>query len=123
AGLPLHQGHVGGNRPGKAGRQVVDDHDPLALIDELVDHVAADVAGAAGDENAHSRIRSRWPSAADLKFLHHRPQARSRKFRSKAALESYAASAPLFPKFVSNRAAIYHELRKRGTSAASTRGR
>jgi len=27
------------------------------------------------------------------------------------------ASAPLFPKFVSNRAAMYHELRKRGTSA------
>src|SRR5215467_4798362 len=26
------------------------------------------------------------------------------------------ASAPLFPKFVSNRAAMYHELRKRGTS-------
>src|SRR5215467_8452413 len=25
------------------------------------------------------------------------------------------ASAPLFPKFVSNRAAMYHELRKRGT--------
>src|SRR5262245_61334617 len=29
------------------------------------------------------------------------------------------ASAPLFPKFVSNRAAMYHELRKRGTSAGS----
>src|SRR5262252_5016739 len=31
------------------------------------------------------------------------------------------ASAPLFPKFVSNRAAMDHELRKRGTRVHSTR--
>jgi hypothetical protein len=30
------------------------------------------------------------------------------------------ASAPLFPKFVSEGAAMYHELRKRGTSVSAS---
>src|SRR5499427_2253587 len=39
------------------------------------------------------RVR-RIASAADLKFLHRLPQACSRNFRSKAALESYACQCP-----------------------------
>src|SRR5262249_783371 len=35
-------------------------------------------------------------------------------------LRKRGTSAPLFPKFVSNRAAMYHELRKRGTGATPT---
>ena len=41
------------HRPVEAGRQVVEHDDALAGIDQLVDHVAADVAGAAGHQNAH----------------------------------------------------------------------
>src|SRR5262245_8587403 len=55
-------------------------------------------------------------SAADLKFLQRLPQTRLGTSNRKAALESYrVASAPLLPKFVSEVAAMYHELRKRGT--------
>src|SRR5262249_32250032 len=51
-------------------------------------------------------------------FLHHLRQARIRNFKSKSGTKIIMlASAPLLPKFVSGGAAMYHELRKRGTSA------
>ena len=43
------------HRPVEAGRQIVEHDDALAAIDELQDHVAADIAAAAGDQNAHRR--------------------------------------------------------------------
>ena len=43
----------GRDRPVEAGRQIVEHDDTLAAIDKLADHVAADKAGATGDENAH----------------------------------------------------------------------
>src|SRR5262249_62013047 len=36
-------------RPIKTGREVVEQHDALAGIDERMNHVAFDIAGAAGD--------------------------------------------------------------------------
>ena len=55
--------------------------------------------------------KARGTSAADSKFLPHLPQPRVGTSNRKAALEQYAASAPLLPKFVRERAAMYHELR------------
>src|SRR5262245_16820196 len=58
-------------------------------------------------------------SAAHLNFLLHLQQTQLGTSNRKAALELYGvASAPLFPKFVSECAEGYHELRKRGTSHA-----
>ena len=58
AEIALHQG--GGLRHGgaKAGRQVVDDDDGLARIEQRQHHVAADVAGAARHQNRHGPLPS-----------------------------------------------------------------
>ena len=53
AGLALDERHALGDRPVEAGGQVVEHDDALARRDQRVDHVAADVAGAAGDQNRH----------------------------------------------------------------------
>jgi hypothetical protein len=53
AAARMTQRHGTRERPAEAGRQVVNDHDALALIDERVNHVAADIAGAAGDQDGH----------------------------------------------------------------------
>ena len=57
AEVALDQRRLRRDRPGEAGRQVVEDDDPLAGIDQLPDHVAADIAGAAGDQDAHAGTR------------------------------------------------------------------
>ena len=41
-----------------AGREIVEDHDALAALDELADDVAADVPGAAGDEDGGGHARN-----------------------------------------------------------------
>ena len=38
----------------EAGREIVEHHHPLASIDERMDHVAADIAGTAGDQDRHA---------------------------------------------------------------------
>ena len=48
-GLADHEGDARGDRPVESGRKIVEHDDALARRDERVDHVAADVAGAAGD--------------------------------------------------------------------------
>src|SRR5215211_9053458 len=55
-------------------------------------------------------------SAADLKFLNRLPQARIGTSNRKRHWNHILAGAPLLPKFVLEVAAMYHELRKRGTS-------
>src|SRR5437016_6441540 len=56
-------------------------------------------------------------SAADLKFLHRLRQTHFRNFKSKSGTRIIYLLVPLLlPKFVSEGAAMYHELRKRGTS-------
>src|SRR5437899_6954874 len=55
-------------------------------------------------------------SAADLKFLHRLRQTHFRNFKSKSGTRIICLLVPLLlPKFVSEGAAMYHELRKRGT--------
>src|SRR2546422_9913481 len=59
-------------------------------------------------------------SAADLKFLHRLRQTHFRNFKSKSGTRIINLLVPLLlPKFVSEGAAMYHELRKRGTSAVA----
>ncbi len=48
------QPRLGGHRPVEARGQAVDHHDLLAGIDEVPDHVAADIAGTAGNEDGHA---------------------------------------------------------------------
>src|SRR4029453_8771518 len=57
-------------------------------------------------------------SAADLKFLHLLRQACLGTSNRKRHQNHKLAGAALLPKFVPESAAMYHELRKRGTSAA-----
>jgi len=55
-------------------------------------------------------------SAADLKFLRQLPQVRIRNVKSRSGTGNIELPVPLlFPKFVSEGAAMDHELRKRGT--------
>src|SRR5207302_576297 len=65
----------------------------------------------------HHELRKRGSRAADLKFLHHLQQTRLGTSNRKRHENHRVASAPLFPKFVSERAEAHHELRKRGTRA------
>ena len=51
---------VAGDEPGalrhgpvEAGREIIQHHDLFAAGEQVVDHVAADIAGAAGDKNSH----------------------------------------------------------------------
>ncbi len=44
---------LGRHRPPEARRQVVEDDDLFAGLEELENHVAADVAGPARNENSH----------------------------------------------------------------------
>src|SRR5262249_15991209 len=41
-------------RPIETGREVVEHHDALAGIDERMNHVASDIAGATGDQDRHA---------------------------------------------------------------------
>ena len=53
---PTTSGTPSATAQSKAGRQIVEHDHALAGIDELVDHVAADIAGAAGDQDCHVRL-------------------------------------------------------------------
>ena len=49
ADIALVEGDIAGDGVAKAGREVVDDHQPAAVIAQRQNNVAADVAAAAGD--------------------------------------------------------------------------
>jgi len=54
-GVVAHIGHhqfTGGHRLAKTLAEVIDDHHPFAGFAQLTHDMAADVAGAAGDEDA-----------------------------------------------------------------------
>ena len=55
AGIADDERHALGEQPGESGREVVEHHDALAGIDEFVHHMAADIAGSAGDQDRHAR--------------------------------------------------------------------
>ena len=50
---PTTSGTSFGTAQSKAGREIVEHHHALAGIDERMHHVAADIAGAAGDQDRH----------------------------------------------------------------------
>ena len=54
AGLADDERHALGNGPVEAGGQIVEHDDALAGVDQRMDHVAADIAGAAGDQDCHA---------------------------------------------------------------------
>ena len=53
AGIADEQRHPLRQEGGKAGGQVVDHDDALAGFHQRQNHVAADIAGASGDEHGH----------------------------------------------------------------------
>src|ERR1700692_787093 len=60
---------------------------------------------------------AKGPSAADLKFLHRKRQARPGTSNREAALESEIYQCPLFSEVRTRGPETYYELRKTGTSA------
>ena len=53
AGLADDERNRLGHGPVEAGRKIVQHDDGFAGIDERMNHVAADIAGAAGDQDRH----------------------------------------------------------------------
>ena len=49
----VHEGGALGHRVAMAGAQVVDDHHPMAALEQRFGAHGADVAGTAGDEYVH----------------------------------------------------------------------
>src|SRR5713101_5218622 len=49
-----------GNGPTKAGGEVIEHYDAFTGVDQFMNHLAADIAGAAGDQECHEcdRLRS-----------------------------------------------------------------
>ena len=44
-----------GHGPGEASGEIVENDDRLADVEKAEDHVAADIAGPSGDQNAHAQ--------------------------------------------------------------------
>ena len=59
AGIANEQRHALGQEGGKAGGEIVDHDDAFAGFRQRKDHVAADIAGASGDEHGHGFHLSR----------------------------------------------------------------
>jgi hypothetical protein len=49
-----HQRRARRHCPVETGREIVEHHDALARIDQSMDHMAADIAGAAGNQDRHA---------------------------------------------------------------------
>ena len=68
------QRRIGRHRPAEAGRQIVEDDDALPAVEELENHMAADITGSAGDEDGHrcfepSGYCDRWDAPYHRKGL------------------------------------------------------
>ena len=53
AGIADEQGHALGQEGGETGGEIVDHDDAFAGFRQRKDHMASDIAGAAGDEHGH----------------------------------------------------------------------
>ena len=53
-GVADHERRARCHRPIEAGREIIEHHHPLAGVDECMNHVAADIAGAARDQDRHA---------------------------------------------------------------------
>src|ERR1700754_4402014 len=58
AGIADEQRHAFRHRGGEAGGEVVDHDDGLVRVDERANHMAADIAGTAGDKHGHDVLTS-----------------------------------------------------------------
>jgi hypothetical protein len=61
AGLADDEGNAARYRPFESGGQIVEHDDALAAFDEGVNHVAADITGAASDQDCHRFARAGLP--------------------------------------------------------------
>jgi hypothetical protein len=61
AGVADDERNVARYRPFESGGQVVKHDHALAAFDEGVDHVAADITGAAGDQDGHDLLARGFP--------------------------------------------------------------
>ena len=59
-----------GRGPCEAGGEVVENDDRLASVEKAKSHVAADIAGASRDQNAHANPRLTWPTPINQEKLH-----------------------------------------------------
>ncbi len=57
AGVAVDENRSRGDRPVESGREIVEHDHALAGVDERMNHVASDVAGAAGDQDRHVAFR------------------------------------------------------------------
>ena len=54
AAVTNYERRIPSHRPVEAGGEIVEHHRPLADVDERMNHVAADIAGAASDQDRHT---------------------------------------------------------------------
>ena len=66
---PTTSGAPFGDRPVEAGREIVEHDDPLAGVEQRMDHVAADIAGAAGDQDRHALGLLQLPAITGLGLM------------------------------------------------------
>jgi hypothetical protein len=71
--VTLIQRHAFGNGETKTRRQIVDDSDGSSGIDERQHRVAADISGAAGDEDGKFALHDRRPSMKHISSQYELP--------------------------------------------------
>ena len=54
AAVTNYERRIPSHRPVEAGGEIVEHHRPLADVDERMNHVAADTAGAGSDQDRHT---------------------------------------------------------------------
>ncbi len=57
-----HEGRAFRNGPTKAGGEIIEHYDAFTGVDQFMNHLAADIAGAAGDQECHECDRLRFSS-------------------------------------------------------------
>ena len=55
-----------GDGPTKAAGEVIEHYDAFTGVDQLMNHLAADVPGAAGDQKCHECDRRRFSSSTTM---------------------------------------------------------
>ena len=60
--IPFHENGLRMHRRTMALREIVKHHHRFALGDQLFDHRAANIAGAAGDQDLHADLSLKWIS-------------------------------------------------------------
>src|SRR5205085_4446550 len=68
-GIALDKARITRHQFANTGTEIIDDNDMLPAFEQSIDHVAADIAGAAGDEDRHEAPPRFWllSGAPDLR--------------------------------------------------------